>query len=398
MPADDENYPSPSTLAVWGGEDRPFQDGSITPPIVMSAPFAHPDMDSWRAVSAGHIEGLTYSRSRNPTVGIFEEKCRLLERGEHAIAFASGMAAITNSLSALLTPGDRVVTISDLYGGTGRFLLEYLEQTGITVDFVDAGDGGALQRSMEPGCRLVYAETPTNPTMKISDLRAMAAAAKQAGALTLVDNTLASPINQRPLDLGIDLVVHSATKYLSGHDDVLGGVLVGERSLVDTVYRYREIHGACLAPHSAYLLLRGMKTLSLRMERHNSNALGIARWLHTRPEVAGVFYPGLPEHPGHDVACQQMQGFGGVLSFSLHGDRTLQDRFVNALRYAHRASSIGSVSTLVGPPETTSHQECSTEQRQALGIPSQLLRYSTGIEDLPDLLADIEQALAAAGA
>ena len=307
------------------------------------------------------------------------------------------MAAISNTLFAILRPGDHVVSIKDTYGATSRIFMELLASMGVTVTLVDTDDGDAIEAAVLAGCRLVYAETPTNPTLKIIDLARMAAAARVVGALLMVDNTFASPINQRPIALGADLVVHSATKFLGGHDDAIGGVLVGRRDLVETVYRYREITGAALAPFAAYLLLRGMKTLDLRVQRQNATALAIATQLERDPRIERVFYPGLASHPSHGVARSQMRGFGGVLSFSLVGGEAAAIRLLDALQLVHRGASLGSVNTLAGLPGMTSHVEVTPEDRAALGIPEALIRYSCGIEDVADLLGDLDRALDIAG-
>eukprot|EP01037_Dinobryon_pediforme_P007791 gene7791-7857_t len=391
------NNPGLSTLAAWGGEETPHGYGAAQVPIVQSAPFVYPDIAHWRAVIDGEAKGDIYSRNTNPTVAVFEEKTRLLEGGEAATSFASGMAAISNTLFAILRPGDHVVSIKDTYGATSRIFMELLAPMGVTVTLVDTDDGDAIEAAVLAGCRLVYAETPTNPTLKIIDLARMAAAARVVGALLMVDNTFASPINQRPIALGADLVVHSATKFLGGHDDAIGGVLVGRRDLVETVYRYREITGAALAPFAAYLLLRGMKTLDLRVQRQNATALAIATQLERDPRIERVFYPGLASHPSHGVARSQMRGFGGVLSFSLVGGEAAAIRLLDALQLVHRGASLGSVNTLAGLPGMTSHVEVTPEDRAALGIPEALIRYSCGIEDVADLLGDLDRALDIAG-
>ena len=244
------------------------------------------------------------------------------------------------------------------------------------------------------GCDLVYLETPTNPTLKIIDLKRIAAAAKKAGAIVVVDNTFASPINQNPLKLGADLVLHSATKFLCGHSDAMGGVLAGRNDLVQKVYQFREINGASLQAEPAYLIARGMKTLELRIERQNASALKIAQYLKGHSKVKDVFYPGLESHPGHSIAREQMRGFGGVLSFALDGDYSLVKKFLPQLKLVHLAASLGSVGTLAGPPRTTSHVELTEAQRKLLEIPEALIRYSVGIENVEDLLNDLEQALA----
>lgn len=383
----------PSTIAVWAGEETPLAFGAAQVPIVQSAPFAYDDMDEWAAVALGQAEGYIYSRNTNPTVGVFEEKCRVLEGGEKAVAFASGMAAISNTLLALLSPGDRVVSIKDSYGGTSRIFMDVLPRMNIEVDLVETSDGDAIEAAIEKGCKLVYLETPTNPTLKIIDLRRAIAAAKKQGAITVVDNTFATPINQNPIAFGADLVVHSATKYLGGHDDAMGGVLIGRKDLVQTVYEHREICGAVLAAFPAYLLLRGLKTLDLRVQKQNQTGLAIARFLKDHPKIDTVFYPGLETHDKHDIARSQMRGFGGMMSFSVDGDFDALKRFVGHLHYIHRAASLGSVNTLIGPPSVTSHVECTAEQRAALGIPETLLRYSCGVEDAGDLINQLDDAL-----
>ncbi len=384
---------SNGTLAVHGGEETPLALGAAQVPIFQSAAFAYPDIETWQAAALGKSTGDIYSRNSNPTVGVFEEKVRLLERAEAATSFASGMAAISNTLFTLLRPGDRVVSVTDTYGGTSKLFLKFLPEMGITVDLVDTGDHAALDSAIAQGCKVVYLETPTNPTLKIIDLRRSIAAARRVAATSIVDNTFATPINQLPLRLGADLVVHSATKFLGGHDDAMGGILAGRSDLVTQVHHYREINGACLSAMSAYLLLRGLKTIELRVARQNATALSMARYLRTHPAVESVFYPGLETHRDHSVAASQMIGFGGVLSFAVKGNFDASTRFLNALQLVQRAASLGSVNTLAGPPRTTSHVECSAEERAKLGIPESLVRYSCGIENFDDLRADIEQAL-----
>lgn len=381
------------TLAVRGGEESPLALGAAQVPIFQSAPFAYPDIDTWQAVALGRAEGHIYSRNTNPTVAVFEEKVRLLEGAEAATAFASGMAAISNTLFGLLRPGDRVVSVTDTYGGTAKLFLKFLPEMGIKVDLVETGNHAKLDAAIAAGCKVVYLETPTNPTLKIIDLRRAIESAKRVGAISIVDNTFATPVNQRPLSLGADLVVHSATKFLGGHDDAMGGVLAGGSELVSAIYHYREINGACLSAMSAYLLLRGLKTLELRVTRQNATALSMAKFLREHTAVESVFYPGLDTHRDHGIAAAQMTGFGGVLSFAVKGGSDGATRFLNALQLAQRAASLGSVNTLAGPPRTTSHVECSAEERAKLGIPEALVRYSCGIENFEDLRADVEQAL-----
>jgi len=397
-PSHDAERPdlSPATLSVWAGEGESLVEGATQVPIVYSAAYGYPDVESWLDVALGRKPGHIYSRNTNPTVHAFEEKVRILEGAGAATSFSTGMAAVSNMLFALLAPGDRVVSVKDTYGGTNRLFHDFLPRLGIEVELCDTIDHERIEAAIARGCTLVYLETPTNPTLKVMDIARLAAAGHEAGAVVVVDNTFATPINQNPLALGADLVLHSATKFLGGHADVLGGVVCGDPELVAKVYHYREITGAALDPMAAYLLIRGMKTLSLRIRQQNESALTIARWLQEQLAVAAVYYPGLETHLHHDVAARQMRGYGGVLSFLLEGGFEAVKRVLPRLRLAHRAANLGAVETVAGPPATTSHVECTAEEREAMGIPEGLIRYSVGIEDSGDLIADLEQALAGA--
>lgn len=388
------NSPHPSTLAVWGGEDAPRWWGATQVPVVHSVAFGYGDVETWQEVALGNEPGHIYGRNTNPTVVAFEEKVRLLEQAEHVTSFATGMAAISNILFALLKPGDRLVSVKDTYGGTNKIFTEFLPKFGITVELCDTQDHAQIEAAIARGCTLLYLETPTNPTLKVVDIARLTSVAKSVGARVVCDNTFATPINQHPLTLGVDLVLHSATKFLGGHADALGGVVCGRRDLVQQVYHYREITGATLDPMAAYLLLRGMKTLALRIERQNASALTIARWLEAQPQVSSVFYPGLESNVGHEIAKRQMSGFGGMLSFMLDGGFDAVKRFLPRLKHAHLAANLGAVETIAGPPATTSHVECTPEERAAMGIPEGLVRYSVGIEDVNDLIGDLKQALA----
>ena len=383
-----------STIGVWAGEEGPKENGSSHLSIVARISFDYPSADEWADVALGLRPGHIYSRNSNPTVNVFEEKVRWLEEAEAATSFASGMAAISNTLGALLRPGDRVVSITDTYGGTHRIFTEFLPQMGISVELYDPIDEDSLERAIARGCRLVYLESPTNPTLKIVDLQKLADAAHTVGALVVTDNTVATPINQNPLKLGSDLVVHSASKFLGGHGDALGGAIAGSTELVTRVFRYREINGAALDPFAAFLLARGIRTLELRVARQNENALAVARFLESHRAVDRVFYPGLESHPNHDTAAKQMRGFGGMLSFTI---RDTAGRgvtaFLDRLRLARKAASLGHVETMAGTPATTSHVECTAAQRAAMGIPDTLVRYSVGIENVADLIEDLQRAL-----
>jgi cystathionine gamma-synthase len=388
--------PKQSTIAVWGGETgHERYERATQVPVVHSVSFGYADLDSWQAVALGREPGHIYSRNSNPTVRAFEEKIRDLERAQAATSFSSGMAAISATLFTFLRPGDRLVSIKDSYGGTNKLFGEFLPSFGIEATLCDTSDFAQVEAEFERGCRLLYLESPTNPTVKVVDIERLGKAAHAAGALVAVDNTFATPINQNPLQLGADLVLHSATKYLGGHADALGGAACGSQTLIDKLQHFREINGAALSPMDAYSLLRGMKTLALRIERQNQSALTIARWLQAQRCVEQVNYPGLETHPHHAVARRQMRGFGGMLSFSVRGGLEAIRLILPRLRYAHRAANLGCVETVVGPPSVTSHVECSAEERAAAGIPEGLLRYSTGIEDVSDLIADLQHALSA---
>ena len=386
--------PNRATLSVWAGEDNEGTwKRSTQVPVVHSVSYGYQDVDHWYDVAVGEAEGHIYSRNTNPTVAVFEEKLRQLEGAEAATSFSTGMAAVSNTLYALLRPGDRVVSAKDTYGGTNEIFTTFLPRWNVDVKLCTTTDHEEIEAEIETGCRVLYLETPTNPTLKIMDLERLAEAGHAAGATVVVDNTFATPINTNPLALGCDLVIHSATKFLGGHADALGGAVCGSVELVEEIFRYREINGASMHPMAAYFMIRGMKTLALRVERQNENALTLARFLKGHPMVEDVYYPGLESHLHHDVAKRQMRGFGGVLSFFLKGGFDAVRTFLPLLDYAHIAANLGPVETVAGPPRTTSHVEVTPEQRAAMGIPESLIRYSVGIEDVDDLIADLSQAL-----
>ncbi len=386
-----------STKAVWAGETGEAAEKSSTTPVFNTVTFAYHDLDEWHQTSLGKRSGDIYSRNTNPTVRVLEHKIRDLEGAEDAVAFSTGMAAISNTLFTFLKPGDRVVSIRDTYGGTSKIFLDFLPEMKVDVTLCETGDHEQLEAEIAKGCKLVYLESPTNPTLIIIDLKRICDAARKAGAISVVDSTFATPVNQNPLKLGADLVVHSATKFLSGHSDAMCGLLCGSKELVRRVFAYREITGATLHPETAYQVIRGIKTLELRVQRHNENAMAIARFLDGHPAVKQVFYPGLPHHKDHDIAAKQMSGFGGVLSFELNGSYEDVKNLLHNMEYVHLAASLGSVSTLAGPPRTTSHVELTEDQRASLGIPESLIRYSAGIEHADDLIADLGQALQKTG-
>jgi cystathionine gamma-synthase len=386
--------PGNGTCSVWAGEEEYLMQNATQVPVVHSVSFGYKDVNDWQQVALGKRKGHIYSRNTNPTVEVFENKICRLEGADAATSASTGMGIISSTLFSLLLPGQKVVSVKDTYGGTNKIFTEFLPRINVKVALCDTTDHEAIEDEIARGCDLLYLETPTNPTIKIIDLARLSRAGKNKGAIVVVDNTFATPINQLPLDLGADLVLHSATKYLGGHADALGGVACGNKDLIKQVYHYREINGATLDPMSAYLLLRGMKTLALRIERQNQNALEISRFLDSHPKVKRVFYPGLNSHEGHLIAKSQMKGFGGMLSFILKEDTfKAVGTVLENLKYAHSAANLGAVETIVGPPATTSHVECSKEERLKMGIPESLIRYSAGIENITDLMDDLDNAL-----
>ena len=376
-----------STRAIHGGQLPDPSTGAVSVPIYATSTFVQS--------SPGVHQGYDYARSGNPTRDAFERGVASVEGGTAGFAFGSGLAAIATVLDGL-EAGSHVLASDDLYGGTWR-LFERVRRAsaGLDFSFVDLTDLTAVAAAIRPTTRLLWIETPTNPTLKVIDIERLARVARQHGAIVVTDNTFATPMNQRPAALGSDLIVYSATKFLAGHSDVLGGLVSGRAALIERIYHYREIAGSTLHADAAYSILRGMKTLALRMARHNSSAQWIASHLAAHPRVSAVYYPGLATHPGHAIAARQMQGYGGVLSFVPDGGPAALATVLNRLRYAQRAAHLGGVATTAGPPSVTSHVELTVEERARAGIPETLIRYSVGIEDPADLIADLDQALAA---
>ena len=388
-----EQTPGPSTRTLYSKKCIDPQTRALIPPIVANAAFAYEDVESRRAVALQKREGHIYSRNTNPTTNLLEYRIAELEGTEKATSFATGMAAISTTLFALLRPGKRVVSVKDAYGATYLHFTDILPQFNIDCEVLDTENHEAIEAAVEQGCDVLYLETPTNPMLKVLDLERLISAAKKAGAITIVDNTFATPINQNPITLGADVVLHSATKFICGHGDVLGGVVCGNKEIIETIFRYRELTGPSLNAHDAYFLLRSLRTLGLRVQRHNENALAVASFLENQPQVERVYYPGLESNKGHEIAKRQMSGFGGVLSFELKGGYEAVTRFLPKLNYAYLAANLGQIETIVGPPSTTSHVECTEEERAAAGVPEGLIRYSVGIEDIDDLRTDLQQAL-----
>jgi len=381
-----------STKAVRGGE-KPDGMGAVATPIYETSVFAFTNTKGLIDVISERAEGYLYTRYDNPTVRAVERKMAILEGSEDAAAFSSGMAAITTTVLTMVSKGDHVVASMDLYGGTLTFFQEVLPKFDIKVSLVDATSLEEVKEAIQENTRLIYVEAPTNPTLKIVDLRGLASIAKKHGLMTVVDSTLATPYNLQPIKFGIDIVVHSATKYLGGHNDVTAGIVCGSKEFIQKLKRTRKIFGGTLDPIAAWLLLRGLKTLPLRMERHNQNGMQVAKFLEKHPKVAKVYYPGLPSHPQHALAKKQMRGFGGVVSFEIKGDFEKTVQFVENLKLCLLAASLGGTETLVTQPTTSSHYFISPEQRQKLGITEQLVRLALGIENAEDIITDLKQAL-----
>jgi cystathionine gamma-synthase len=363
-------------------------------PLVRSATFRFPDTAAFAEVGLERRPGYFYTRYDNPTLRSVEDRIASLEGTERALVFASGLAAISTALLAHLRGGDRLVATRDLYGGT-QHVFSLLERFGVRVALVPVGEEAALEREVARGARLVYTETPTNPLLRIVDLERVAGIAHAAGALLAVDSTFATPVNSRPCARGADLVLHSATKYLGGHADLLGGAVAGRREALEPVERARRVLGGVMDPDGAWLLERSLKTLSLRVARANENAMKLATFLASAPGVTRVHYPGLPTHPDHALASRQMKGFGGVLSFEVEGGSEAAARVCDRLRWIARAPSLGGVESLVSSPLLSSHAMLSPQQRREAGIADGLLRLSVGVEDPEDLIADLRGALGA---
>lgn len=380
------------TLCVHGGELTDAL-GSIVTPVYQNATFLYPYAMDERGMYTDRKAPFFYTRLGNPTVRAVERKVALLESAEDAVGFSSGMAAITTTVLELLGERGHVISVRDLYGGTYSFFSS-LHKLGHSVSYFSR-EGPELESLLKENTRIVYVETPTNPTLDIYDLRKIFAFAREHNLISIMDNTFLSPINLNPAILGADVVIHSATKYLSGHSDIIAGVAAGRKELIDRIREAMTVYGGSMDPHTAFLLERGMKTLSLRMKKHNENAAAIAQHLSTHRRISRVLYPGLPSHPGHEIARSFMKGFGGMLSFEVKGSRADAERFIKSLRIAKVAASLGGVESLATMPVITSHRQLSQEELRERGIGETLVRYSAGIEDAEDLIQDIESALGA---
>ncbi|MDE1976127.1 MAG: cystathionine gamma-synthase [Elusimicrobia bacterium] len=374
-----------STVAVHAGQSPDAATGAVMTPIYQTSTYAQE--------APGRHKGFEYSRTGNPTRAALEANLAALEDARFGLCFSSGMGAISSVIMAL-SAGDHVVSGNDVYGGTYRAFTKVFSRLGIDFTFVDATDLGAIERAMTPRTKLLWVETPSNPLLRVTDIRKACVLAKKRGALAAVDNTFASPALQRPLALGADLVAHSTTKYLGGHSDVVGGfVATSDQALYERIKFVQNSVGAVPGPMDCFLVLRGTKTLPLRMRRHCENAMAVAKHLNAHPQVARVYYPGLSGHPGHRIAKAQMKGFGGMISFELKGGLERAKRMISATNIFALAESLGGVESLIGHPATMTHAAIPREERLKSGLADGLIRLSVGIEDAKDLIADLDQAL-----
>ena len=373
------------TIVVHGGAEHGAVGSPVVTPIVQSVNFVHP---------LGTGDGLMYARYGNtPNVKLVEQRLAMLDGAESAALMSSGMGATACAMLALLRPGDHLLSSSWIYGGTRRLFQEEFETLGIEVSLIDPMAPRAWRRSLRKTTRAIFVESPVNPTCRVLDLTFLATLAKSSGVALAVDSTFASPINFRPLEHGADIVIHSATKYLNGHHDVLGGVVLGTTSYIEEVRKKMGVWGQAPDAFAVWLLERGLKTLDVRVARQNANALRLAQWCETRPEFARVHYPGLPSHPDHQVAKACLDGFGGMMAVELVGGGAAAEQFLSKLKVVIHSVSLGGVDTLVSEPRYTSHIALTPLDRAMIGIPDGFLRLSIGIEDVDDLIADFEQAL-----
>ncbi|HIC87815.1 MAG TPA: aminotransferase class I/II-fold pyridoxal phosphate-dependent enzyme, partial [Anaerolineae bacterium] len=386
------------TQAVHGGEEKRKAHESLTNPIVQTATYTFANTATLieyieERLTWGEAGRDEYGRYGNPTVCVAERKLAALEGGEDALLVSSGMTAIGITLLVLLSSGDHLVITDDCYRRTRDLTTQFLKRFDIDVTTVPTNDYEALEAAITPNTRLIFSETPTNPFLHVLDLSRVAEIARRHDVMTVMDTTFATPYNLRPLEYGIDLVIHSVTKYLGGHNDLLAGVVIGNKRTISRLREGRGLLGCIVDPHAAYLIIRGLKTLGLRMERHNANGMAVARWLERHPKVRRVYYPGLPSHPDHEIAWAQMRGFGGVVSFELDADGETTSQFIDYLRIPYISPSLGGVESLIEQPAIISYYEMEPEARQELGIVDELVRFAIGIEDTTDIIADLEQAL-----
>lgn len=379
---------------VHAGEHPDPTTGSVIPPIYQTTTFGFPTNESMLDLMEGRSSGYIYTRYGNPGYSTAEAKIALMEGAASALVLSSGMAAISTAIMTLANAGDHIITHADIYGGSFGLFHDLLPRFGIETSFIDVTDLGKTESAIRSNTKILFLETPSNPSLRVCDIESLAQLAHAHDIKVVVDNTFATPYNQKPLEFGADVVIHSCTKYLNGHSDVMSGVIVGSEDYISECTNVFRKLGANLNGFDVWLLIRGLKTFGLRMERHNENGLALAKYLSTHPKIAEVHYPGLPEHPHHELAKRQMKGFGGVLGVEIKGDQEAVNNFLNRAQLFTRAVSLGSVESLITQPVAAVHYSVPEKYRELGGITTQLVRISVGIEDPEDLIDDLEQALA----
>ena len=382
-----------STRAIHAGEDRARYADSITTPIVQTSTYAFKDSKEVEAYTKGGKERFEYGRYGNPTEQVAQRRLAALEGAEDCVVFSSGMSAIVTTILSLVRSGDHLVITDDAYKKTLEFCSDYLQRFGVSCTIVPFGDYDALDRAIRPKTRFIFSESPTNPYLNIFDLKRLRQIARRHKVLTVIDSTFATPANQRPLEFGVDLVMHSCTKYLAGHNDILAGTVLGRSKLIENIRALHKAFGGVIDPHCCYLLLRGLKTFPIRMAVHNESATKVATFLEGHPCVRRVYYPGLPSHRHHEIAKAQMSGFGGVVTFDIAGGLAAAKKFLDGLKLCYIAPSLGGVETLITHPATVTYHDHTRKQRYALGITDSLLRLAVGMEDAADIIGDLDQAL-----
>ncbi len=383
-----------ATSSVHAGELRQQEANAITTPIYQTSTFWFRNSKEVTDYQEGKSDREEYGRYGNPTWRAVERKISALEGGEETVLFASGMCAATTTFMALLEEGSHLIVTSDCYRRTRQFIEQFLSRMGVEWTVIEPSNLDAFRDAIRPNTKIFFTESPTNPYLRVIDVPAFTEVARAAGVMTIIDSTFATPVNHRALDDGADLVLHSATKYLGGHNDLLAGTVTGPREIIDPVRKALGVLGGIIDAHAAWLLLRGIKTLDIRMARHNENGLALATYLETHPKIKSVFYPGLASHPDHEVAKRVMTGFGGVVTFEIDTDLEGAMRFIDSTQIPYQAPSLGGVESLIELPVTMSFWDKSKEERARLGITDTLVRYACGIENSADIIADIEQALA----
>ncbi|MEO0136993.1 MAG: PLP-dependent aspartate aminotransferase family protein [candidate division WOR-3 bacterium] len=382
------------TDIVHGGVHPDEKTGAHVPPIYMTSTFVFKDADHGARLFKGEEEGYIYTRLGNPTIDLLAKKMAILESGEAGLAFASGMAAVFATVLTCCKSGDHIISDKVIYGGSYALFQGLLPKIGITTTFVDTTNDSEIENNLKSNTRLIFVESPANPTLKINDIAHLADIAHRRNILLCVDNTFATPYLQRPIELGADIVIHSATKYLGGHGDLIGGIVVGKKDFIKKMAdEVAKDIGGCISPVNAWLILRGLKTLAVRMERHSANAMALARFLKNHPKVEKVYYPGLEDHPGYEIAKKQMRYFGGMLGFDLKGGKEAGKVVMNSVKVCTLAVSLGDTDTLIEHPASMTHSTYTEEELIKAGINPGFVRMSVGIENVEDLIDDLEQAL-----